>query len=139
MGSCAKDKSLPRSAQTRSYRVERRCGQRVRIHQAVLLPDGTEARLVASLKGNVVVCVGDVLRLDESEILRRREHELRLAKNSSAVALGHRKLGQRERPSERKVEACRRNAACPVRPGSRPRGRPRGKRQAEFVAAVSDG
>lgn len=114
-------------------------GQRVRAHQAVLLPDGTEARLVASLKGTVVVCVGDVLRLDENEILRRREHELRLNKNSSAVVLGRRKLGRRERPSPRKAEACRINGRRPVRPGSRPRGRPTGKRQADFVAAVSAG
>ena len=123
-----------------SFRFTHRLhGKRVRAHQAVLLPDGREARLVASLKGTVVVCVGDVLRLDENEILRRREHELRLIKNSSAVALGRRKLGRRERPSERKADASRRNGACPVRPGSRPRGRPRGKRQAGFVASVSAG
>lgn len=114
-------------------------GQRVRAHQAVLLPDGTEARLVASLEGTVVVCVGDVLRLDENEILRRREHELRLIKNSSAVALGRRKLGRRECPSPRKAESCRINGRRPVRPGSRPRGRPTGKRQADFVASVSAG
>jgi hypothetical protein len=114
-------------------------GQRVRAHQAVLLPDGTEARLVASLKGTVVVCVGDVLRLDENEILRRREHELRLIKNSSAVVLGRRKLGRREGHSERKAMVCRRNGGSPVRTGSRPRGRPRGKSQADFKPLVSAG
>lgn len=114
-------------------------GKRVRAHQAVLLPDGREARVVAALKETVVVCVGDVLKLGEGEIQRRHENELRLIKNSSAVALGGRKLGRRERPSQRKGEACRRNGACPVRPGSRPRGRPRVKRQTIFVAVVSAG
>lgn len=109
-----------------SYRFTHRLhGQRVRAHQAVLVPDGREGRVVAALRGTVIVCVGDVLRLGQSEILRLREHELRMTKNSSAVALGRKKLGRRERPSKRKAEACRRNGCRPVRAGSRPRGRPR--------------
>lgn len=109
-----------------SFRFTHRLhGQRVRAHQAVLLPDGREGRVVAALRGTVIVCIGDVLRLGQSEILRLREHELRMTRNSSAVALGRKKLGRLERPSQQKAAACRRNGSRPVRPGSRPRGRPR--------------
>lgn len=99
-------------------------GQRVWQHQTVAMPDGSEARLVFAHRGRVLVSVGDVLSIDESKIIPSRAHEITLISNPSAVVLGRLKRGKLERPSQQKVEACRRNGSRPVRPGSRRRGRP---------------
>jgi hypothetical protein len=94
--------------------------------QLVVLPDGEVAPLIWCNRGRVLL--RNYRAMPFPDWLRwaaRREHEVRPYKNPSAVLLGSRKLGVKERPSARKAEAARRNGKMPVRPGSRPRGRPR--------------
>jgi hypothetical protein len=73
----------------------------------------------------VYVFADEPLTIAGGRFWKLREHQLVLSKRPEAVLLGARKRGKRERPSEAKQAAARRNGASPVRPGSRPRGRPR--------------
>jgi len=54
----------------------------------------------------------------------RREDDVRLFRHHSAIILGSLKAGKKERPSEAKANAARRNGLMPCRAGLR-RGRPR--------------
>jgi hypothetical protein len=100
-------------------------GRRVRLGQTVLLPFGDEARVLFAGRGCTLLEIGDVRLLDDCKIWAARASELRLCKNPSAITLGRKKFGTKERPSSRKVAACRNNGCVPPRPGSRPRGRPK--------------
>lgn len=100
-------------------------GQRCRRGQRVLMLDGVGGELMFARRGLVLVFADRRASVLHSRFRRVEQEQLVVCKMPEAVLLGARKLGRRERPSERKAAACRRNGACPVRPGSRPRGRPR--------------
>ncbi len=81
--------------------------------------------LLLARRGVVYVFADEPVTITGGQYWKLKEHQVVLSKLPEAVLLGAQKRGKKERPSERKAEACRRNGACPVRPGSRPRGRPR--------------
>jgi hypothetical protein len=91
----------------------------------IVLPNGEVAPLLWCSRGRVLLQNSrDLPFRDWLAWAARREHEVRVYKHPSAIALGQRKKGLRECPSEQKSEAARRNGRQPVRKGSRPRGRP---------------
>lgn len=100
-------------------------GERCWVGQRVLMTDGMRGALLSARRGKATVFADSRRYLAESRVRELREQEVALLKLPQAVLLGSRKRGVKERHSERKAEACRRNGACPVRPDSRPRGRPR--------------
>ena len=100
-------------------------GQRCWVGRRVMMPDGMRGALLSARRGRATVFADSRRYLAESRVRELHERNLVLLKLPHAVMLGSLKRGKRERPSERKAEACRRNGLCPVRPGSRPRGRPR--------------
>ena len=100
-------------------------GQRCWVGRRVMMPDGMRGALISARRGRATVFADSRRYLAESRVHKLHERELVLLKLPHAVMLGSLKRGKRERPSEHKAEACRRNGACPARPGSRPRGRPR--------------
>lgn len=91
----------------------------------VLLPDGVGAEVMVARRGKVLVFADRRASILASRFRAVTAEQLVVCKLPEAVLLGARKLGKKERPSERKTAACRRNGCCPCRPGSRPRGRPR--------------
>lgn len=97
-------------------------GQRGWYGRPVILPDGRGALLSRSYRGTATVRIDQPGR--QTEELTVPASSLRVSRLSSAVALGKRKQGVREQKSLRKLEACRRNAALPAKPGRRVRGRP---------------
>ena len=100
-------------------------GKRVRKGSAVILPDGKLAEVCGATRGLVIVRVRDPRLIGGEVMLVAKEHEVTVPKLACAVALGTLKAGCVEKPSEKKLAACRRNARCPAKPGRR-RGRPRG-------------
>jgi len=91
----------------------------------VLLPDGVGAEVMVARRGKVLVFADRRASILASRFRAVTAEQLVVCKMPEAVLLGERKRGKKERPSEAKEAACRRNGACPVRPGNRPRGRPR--------------
>lgn len=100
-------------------------GQRCWVGRRVMMADGMRGALLSARRGRATVFTDNRRHLAESRVRELHEQELVLLKLPSAVLLGSLKRGVKERPSERKSAVCRRNGACAVRPGSRPRGRPR--------------
>ncbi len=91
----------------------------------VQLPDGVGAEVMVARRGKVLVFADRRASILASRFRAVTAEQLVVCKMPEAVLLGERKRGKKERPSEAKEAACRRNGACPVRPGNRPRGRPR--------------
>jgi len=89
----------------------------------VELPSGRAGYVYGILRGQVVI-----LKDPESDIFPPFDvfpaEQIKLRKNPTAVVLGKRKRGVRERESAKKRLACQRNGCLPTRPGNRPRGRP---------------
>lgn len=97
-------------------------GERLRRRTPINVPGGEVLPAFAVQRGKVFVIAPE----DSDRILDRYDaSEVCRVKNPAAVLMGGLKCGVRERPSKRKVEASRRNASLPPKPGSRPRGRPR--------------
>jgi hypothetical protein len=104
----------------------------------IVLPDGEIAPLFWTWRKRVLLKNHmDKEFRDWAVWARRWEEDVRLYKNPSAVTLGQRKRGVRERPSIKKLEAARRNGCLPPRPGSRPRGRPRATPSTELSPACT--
>jgi len=92
----------------------------------LILADGEVAPLLWCSRGKVLLRNYRDMELPDYLLWGgKREHDVRFHKCPAAVLLGQQKRGVRERRSERKAEAVRRNGRQPPRPGSRPRGRPR--------------
>lgn len=100
-------------------------GRRAWRHMKVILADGHIGELVTARRGAALVMWRDEFAVKQDKIGACRTDELRRYKLPAAMALGRLKRGRRERVSEAKKRAARRNGSRPVRPGSRPRGRPR--------------
>jgi hypothetical protein len=91
----------------------------------VVLPDGDVIPVMWTCRKRILL--QDVLDLpfrDWAEWGARWENQVQPYRNPAAVMLGQRKLGVRERSSQRKADAVRLNGSKPPRPGSRARGRP---------------
>lgn len=98
--------------------------ERMWVGRKVVLADGSVGRIKQIQRGVAVVRV----RLDGNEwpvALRLPATALRIWKSPSAVLLGGLKRGTKEKPSAKKLAACRQNGKRPAKPGSRKRGRPR--------------
>lgn len=91
----------------------------------VTLPDGSLGLLMLLHRDRALVCMENAEDIDGFRIRPFLRQQLRVAKNPAAVLIGSLKRGVREKQSERKAEAARRNGCCPCRPG-RKRGRPAG-------------
>lgn len=100
-------------------------GERCWVGQRVLMTDGMRGALLSARRGKATVFADSRRYLAESRVRELREQEVVLLKLPQAMLLGFLKRGKKERPSEAKRAAARRNGSRPVRPGSRPRGRPR--------------
>jgi hypothetical protein len=92
--------------------------------QTVVLPGQRLATLLGALRGWACVSWTDPFAIRSRRVDFVRADEIEPFRNPCAVTLGRLKRGRRERQSEAKARACRRNAHLPSRPGSRPRGRP---------------
>jgi hypothetical protein len=90
----------------------------------VILPGGQVARVYGILRGFVLIKKEPPLD-GTCPFIGYEARQVRTWRNPSAVNLGMLKAGIKERPSERKKQAARRNGRMPVKAGSRPRGRPR--------------
>jgi hypothetical protein len=103
-------------------------GQRCWRGRRVLMADGVGAEVMVARRGKVLVFADRRASILDTRFRVVEAGQLVVCKLPEAVRLGARKRGMKERPSEVKQAAARRNGARPVRPGSRPRGRPRTKR-----------
>ena len=99
-------------------------GRRRRVGSLVQLPDGRVAELKAALRGRAVVAWTDLRRVDPFCLAVCNVDEITPFKLPAARSLGTMKRGKKERPSLRKLRACRRNGRKPCRPGKK-RGRPK--------------
>jgi hypothetical protein len=99
-------------------------GRRTWVGQPVILRNGETGWIKKVELGiaNVKTCHQN----EDGSHLHRYElaADLKILKCPEAVLLGSLKKGIKERKSERKGEASRKNGAMPVRPGNRKRGRP---------------
>lgn len=102
-------------------------GQRCWRGRRVLMANGIGAEIVIARRGRVLVFADRRASILDTLFRVVEAGQLVVCKMPEAMLLGARKRGKKERPSEAKRVAARRNGACPVRPGSRPRGRPRTK------------
>jgi hypothetical protein len=91
----------------------------------VIVPDGRVGHIYGCLRALCIVRLDAPFSIEGFKDQIFRVSELRLYKHPAAVTLGQAKRGARERKSERKAAAARKNGCLPPRPGSRPRGRPR--------------
>jgi hypothetical protein len=91
----------------------------------VIVPDGRVGQVFGCLRGLVIVRLDAPFTIEGFRDQVFAVSKLRIFKTPAAVALGQAKRGVRERKSERKAAAARKNGCLPPRPGSRPRGRPR--------------
>jgi hypothetical protein len=90
----------------------------------IILPDGVIGKLYGVLRGAALVWRPAPFAVGEQLLEKYTIDQLRLYKMPSAVVLGRRKRGKKERPSELKARTARKNGRCPCRPG-RQRGRPK--------------
>ena len=98
-------------------------GRRAFRGEAVILPDNSLAFVQGVRRGVAAIWKHAPLTVGEREYTVVNTDGLRRYKLPSAVLLGAQKSGKRERKSQRKLKACRRNGSCPCRRGRR--GRPR--------------
>jgi len=109
-------------------------GRRGYAGQTVLLPNRTLGRLIAARRGWAAVAHVDPFSVRSSRITYVAAAEISPYKHPAAVALGRLKAGCREKPSDAKARACRRNGRCLPRAGSRARGRPRSTGSTQVTA-----
>lgn len=99
-------------------------GSRAWFGQRVFLPNGTLGFVCAVLRGEVVARWDDPHSIEAVQFGLFQADEVRPYRLPAAVMMGQAKRGTKERSSERKAQAARRNGRMPTRPGRR-RGRPR--------------
>jgi hypothetical protein len=92
--------------------------------QPVILPGNIVGKLISIYRGFASVAWEDPFSVQTNRVSAFETETIQPYKNPAAVALGRLKLGRKERKSEAKKRAVRRNGCRPVRAGSRPRGRP---------------
>jgi hypothetical protein len=90
----------------------------------VILPDGRVGVIYGAARNKIIVWKEHIQSGDwPADVFDAAS--IRRLKNPAAVALGKQKRGVEERPSQLKAASARKNGACPVRLGNRPRGRPK--------------
>ena len=92
--------------------------------QPVVLPGNVVGKLISVYRGFASVAWHDPFSVQANRVNSFETETIRPYKNPAAIVLGRLKRGRKERESEAKKRAARRNGSRPVRPGSRPRGRP---------------
>lgn len=92
--------------------------------QPVVLPGNIVGNLISVYRGFAAVAWEDPFALQRKRVNAFETKSLHPYKHPAAVVLGRLKRGRKERDSESKKRAARRNGCRPVRAGSRPRGRP---------------
>lgn len=92
--------------------------------QPVVLPGNIVGKLIYVYRGFAAVAWHDAFSVQGNRVTSFETETIRPYKNPAAIVLGRLKHGRKERESEAKKRAARRNGSRSVRPGSRPRGRP---------------
>ena len=92
--------------------------------QPVVLPGNIVGKLISVYRGLAAVAWHDPFSVQANRVNSFETETIRPYKNPAAIVLGRLKRGRKERESEAKKRAARRNGSRPVRPGSCLRGRP---------------